>query len=174
MLQKWDLPLSAGSVKHYRDSLAEISCNIVQNDNDGSPAEPFGFFHYFPFPIPYGSSSFRSLLNSKVIPAMVPVSLFYMPSYAWSDRMMKQKPKWKFILRKRHFFTYLGFIKDKFLLKRFQSVYFRIKRYTKKMILFYKIMIVLIKVVQKKTTIFIKNIDFFKQQYFILDTNVVY
>ena len=30
---------------------------------------------------------------------------------------MKQKPKWKFILGKRYFFTYLGFIKDKFLFK---------------------------------------------------------
>ena len=117
MLQKWDLPFLVGAVKHYRDSLAEISCNIVQNDDGGGPANPFGFFHYFPFPIPYGSSSFRSLLNSKVIPAMVPVSLFYMPSYAWSDRRMKQKPKWKFILGKRYFFTYLGFIKDKFLFK---------------------------------------------------------
>ena len=174
MLQKWDLPLSGRVCQTYRDSLAEISCNIVQNDNDGSPSDPFGFFHYFPYPIPYGSSSFRSLLNSKIIPAMVPVSLFYMPSYAWSDRMMKQKPKGKLILGKRHFFTYLGFIKDKFLLKRFQSLYFRIKRYTKKKILFYKIMIFLIKVVQKKTTIFIKNIVFFKQQYFILDINVVY
>lgn len=48
---------------------------------------------------------------------MVPVSLFYMPSYAWSDRMMKQKPKGKLILGKRYFFTYLGFIKDKFLFK---------------------------------------------------------
>ena len=40
-----------------------------------------------------------------------------MPSYAWSDRRMKQKPKWKFILGKRYFFSYLGFIKDKFLFK---------------------------------------------------------